>query len=259
MTLSIQESTTVRELVGRYSATRRVFENYGIDYCCGGGATLAQAATASRIELSELIAALEASQDRLTTATASEEKDWYAAPLRELIQHIVQVHHAYLKRALPMLEDKLKKVLRAHGTEHGPMLRRLHSVFDELSTELSMHLMKEEEILFPYVYAAEAHRQGEAERPSACFPAVNSPIRQMEAEHETAGRALEEIRAITAGYTPPEDACVTFCALYDDLKHLEQDLHQHIHLENNILFPRAIEAESASSPTNVTFAAVAPR
>ncbi|MGA2259410.1 MAG: DUF542 domain-containing protein [Thermoguttaceae bacterium] len=278
----INGKTTVRDLVGRYARTRNVFEQNGIDYCCGGGATLAQAAQAKQMELGDLIAALQAALaapatttphcvvdaprlcglqaalDDAATTQASDDTDWYATPLDELVQHILRTHHAYLKKALPMLSEMLQKVLRAHGAQHGPMVSQLQAVFSELDKELSGHLIKEEEILFPYIVAAEAHRLSGAARPSACFPSVGNPIRQMEAEHESAGQALAQIHAITNGYTPPADVCSTFHALYEELQHLEQDLHQHIHLENNILFPRAIRAESESAAGLVKLGAVAP-
>jgi regulator of cell morphogenesis and NO signaling len=124
------------------------------------------------------------------------------------------------------------------------MLQRVYDLCQALYDELSSHLLKEESVLFPYIVAAEAHRQGASERPAACFGSVENPIRQMEHEHEAAGQALVEIREVTGDFRLPEDACPTFRALYEELVRMEGDLHQHIHLENNILFPRAIAAES---------------
>ena len=121
---------------------------------------------------------------------------------------------------------------------------RCHDLYNALDTELTNHLRKEEEVLFPYIVAAEAHRQGGPKEPSACFGSVGNPIRQMEAEHESAGEVLVQIRKVTSGYSLPDDACSDFPALYEELERMEEDLHQHIHLENNILFPRAIAAES---------------
>ena len=258
MTPFIHGETAVGELVGRYSRTRKVFEQHGIDYCCGGSVTLAEAARAKQVEIGDLIAALQAALEGPANTTAIEDANWQAAPLHELIEHIVRVHHGYLKKALPMLSEMLQKVLRAHAAHHGPMLRQLQAVFSELEAELSGHLMKEEEILFPYIAAAEAHRRGEAAKPSACFLSVGNPIRQMEAEHQSAGRALEQIHAITNGYAPPADACPTFQALYEELRHLEQDLHQHIHLENNILFPRAIRGEPAPAAGPLKLGSIRP-
>jgi regulator of cell morphogenesis and NO signaling len=242
----IDGKTTVRELVGRFPQTRLVFERYGIDYCCGGGKCLADAAHESQAALADLVRDLEAVLAASPTAAAPAEKDWYAAPLPELIEHILQVHHVYMKQALPRLRELTRKVLQAHGARHGEMLRRLYDLYAALDTELTTHLRKEEEILFPYIAAAEARRPGSPVGPAACFGSVGNPIRQMEAEHESAGGALAQIRKLTGDYALPDDACPTFRALYEELERMEADLHQHIHLENNILFPRAIAAEPAS-------------
>jgi len=245
MSIQVNGTTTVRELVGQYPQTRKVFETFGIDYCCGGGKCLVEAAQANQGDLSTLIVAIEAAIASPATAAVAAEKDWYAAPLHELVGHILRVHHVYMKEALPKVKGLVRKVLHAHGAHHGDMLQRVHGLYQALDDELSAHLMKEEAILFPYIVAAEAHRQGASERPAACFESVESPIHQMEHEHESAGRTLVEIRTVTGDYRLPADACPTFRALYEELVRMEGDLHQHIHLENNILFPRAIAAESS--------------
>jgi regulator of cell morphogenesis and NO signaling len=253
MTIQIDGSTTVRELVGRHPQTRKVFEQYGIDYCCGGGKSLAEAAQERRAALPDLVRDLDAAVLAIAARTIPSEKDWYEAPLHELIDHILQVHHAYMHEALPRLGGLLRKVLHAHGAHHGDMLRQVHDLYNALATELGSHLRKEEEVLFPYIMASESHRQGGPAGPAACFGSVGNPIRQMEAEHESAGEVLAQIRQVTGNYTLPDDACPTFRALYEELERMEEDLHQHIHLENNILFPRAIAAESASSLGLVQF------
>jgi regulator of cell morphogenesis and NO signaling len=250
--LHVDGKTTVRELVGQYPQTRKVFEQYGIDYCCGGGKCLAEAAQENQAAVADLIREIETALVATSPGMADAEKDWYEAPLHELIDHILQVHHAYMKEALPRVRGLVAKVLRAHGARHGDMLRRVHDLYGALDSELTSHLQKEEEILFPYIVAAETQRQGGPEGPAACFGSVGSPIRQMEHEHESAGAVLAQIRKVTGGYALPDDACPTFRALYEELEHMEEDLHQHIHLENNILFPRAIAAESAPPSDRVT-------
>jgi regulator of cell morphogenesis and NO signaling len=243
MTIQIDGTITVRELVGRYPQTRKVFENHGIDYCCGGGQCLADAANQRGVELAVLVAALGQSLQAASPGTAPTDKDWYAASLGELVDHIVKVHHRYMHDALPRLRMLIQKVLNAHGLNHGDMLRQVQALYGALDAELSSHLMKEEQILFPYVVAVEAHARDGAEQPVACFGSVRSPIQQMEHEHESAGGLLVELREVTGNYALPPDACPTFAALYEGLQEMEADLHQHIHLENNILFPRAIECE----------------
>jgi regulator of cell morphogenesis and NO signaling len=244
MSAKIDGNTTVRELVGRYPQTRKTFEKYGIDYCCGGGRCLAEVAQERRAALTDLVRDIEAALAETSTKSATVEKDRYVAPLHELSDHILQVHHTYMHEALPRIKELVRKVLNAHGTHHGAMLRQVSELYDALDAELTSHLRKEEEVLFPYIVAAEGHHQGGPEEPSACFGSVGNPIRQMEAEHESAGEALAQIRKVTGGYALPDDACPSFRALYEELERMEADLHQHIHLENNILFPRAIAAET---------------
>ena len=207
MSVQIDGNTTVRELVGRFPQTRKVFEQYGIDYCCGGGKCLAEAARENQAALPNLVRDIETALVETSTRTATVEKDWYAAPLHDLVDHILQVHHAYMKEALPRLRGLVGKVLHAHGAHHGDMLRQVQDLYNALDTELTNHLRKEEEVLFPSIVGAETHRQGGPEGPAACFGSVGNPIRQMEREHESAGAALAQIRKATGGYALPDDAC----------------------------------------------------
>jgi regulator of cell morphogenesis and NO signaling len=246
MANQVTAQTIVRDLAGRYPTTLKVLEDYGVDYCCGGDKTLADAAQESGAELDLLVAALQAALQTLPSKAVQPTKDWYAAPLSDLINHILEVHHVYMHQALPKITDLLKKVLHAHGARHGAMLNQAQAVFAALNEELTPHLAKEETVLFPYMVAADTHARGQGPKPVACFPTVRAPIQQMEREHEDAGRALEKLRAVTGNYALPQDACPTFAALYAELQRMEADLHQHIHLENNILFPRAIEMEGAA-------------
>lgn len=227
-TLTIAPSgTTVAEIAANSLAAVRVFEKYGIDYCCGGKRPLDEACRlkgiSSTLLRDELAAALE-------TATTPE-TDWTQAPLGQLIDHIVDTHHAYLRRELPAIQARLDKVYRVYNQRFGPTLIGLPEAFAELRAELEPHLVKEEAILFPAIRALDG-----AQRSSA----IGNPIQVMEAEHEHAGRALESIRAITNGYSVPDHACNTYRALIIGLADLEKDLHLHIHLENNVLFPRAM-------------------
>jgi regulator of cell morphogenesis and NO signaling len=243
MTVQVDEKTTVRDLVGRYPQTRPVFEQHGIDYCCGGGKRLADAAREHNLKLPELVEALEKALKEATDQAKPADKDWYAAPLSELVRYIVDVHHGYMRTELPRLRLLLPTVLKAHQAQHGDMLREVQTLFNALDVELSRHLMKEEQVLFPYIVAAEAHSRATGAKPSSPFGSVRKPIQQMEHEHDDAGKTLAQLREVTHHYALPSDACPTFRATYEELQRMEADLHQHIHLENNILFPRAIELE----------------
>ena len=193
--------------------------------------------------MSALLADLERPFRRRRTAACPASGTGIAAPLGELIDHIVATHHGYMKTALPRLRVFVPTVLNAHGEHHGDVLGRVQDLFNALDAEISSHLMKEEQVLFPYLAALEAHAREGKPLPPACFGSARYPIRQMEHEHESAGQALAQLREVTHDYALPADACPTFAAMYEELQRMEADLHQHIHLENNILFPRAIELE----------------
>lgn len=246
VSIQVDGKKTVRELAGRYPQTWKIFENHGIDYCCGGGQSLTDAAGQRGLDLPLLLAALEKAIQTVPGQAEPSDRGWYAAPLAELVSHIVRVHHGYMKQSLPRLRLLTQKVLNAHGTHHGEMLRQVQDLFHALDAELTPHLMKEEEILFPYIVALAAHVRDGVAKPSACFGSVRNPIRQMEHEHESAGATLAQLREVTANYALPQDACPTFAVMYEEFRHMEADLHQHIQLENNILFPRAGELEGST-------------
>ena len=243
MIIEINGKMIVRDLVGRYPTTRPVFEKHGIDYCCGGGKCLADVANERGLKLPALVDALKKSLQAEPDAAQPTDKDWYAAPLIELVSHIVETHHGYTKTAPLRLSSLVPTVLKAHGAHHGAVLRQVQDLFQALNAELSSHLMREEQVLFPYFVAVEEHVREGSRKLRAPLGSARNPIRQMEHEHESAGAVLAKLREVTNNYTLPLDACPTFRAMYEELQRLEADLHQHIHLENNILFPRAIELE----------------
>jgi regulator of cell morphogenesis and NO signaling len=170
-------------------------------------------------------------------------KDWNTTPLRELIRHIVSTHHEYLDLELPRLGQRLQKVVQAHGEKDPAALHELETVFEGLWRELNLHMGKEEMMLFPAIERYEAAMQSGLPLPPAPFGSIANPIGVMEAEHDIAGAALARIRELTANFEAPAYACSTYHAMLDGLKALEADLHTHIHLENNILFPRVIALE----------------
>jgi len=243
MALDLQ--TTVGELVKERPARSRVFEQLQIDYCCGGGESLAAACSKRGLDAPTVLQQIQQS-DSQSAAGDEELADADAMSLTDLADHIEQVHHTYLKAELPRLDAMTKKVLEVHG-ESDPRLADVRRAFVGLYQELASHLMKEEQILFPMIRQLESS----AGVPAFHCGSVANPIRQMEYEHDSAGNALAVMRASTDGYQPPEWACNTYRAMLDGLKQLEWDLHQHIHKENNVLFPKAVrrEAELAGGRT----------
>jgi regulator of cell morphogenesis and NO signaling len=229
---------TVGQLVAEKPARARVFEKHGIDYCCGGKKPLSIACQEKNVSIDQVVRDLDAAEqhDRNTV-----EQNWLNRTMTELTRHIEQTHHAYLKQELPRLDMITKKVAAVHGENHPEMVQ-VREIFVGFKAELESHMMKEEMILFPLCRQFE--QEGAAEMPVHCG-SVQNPIRVMIAEHDDAGHALEQFRTLTNDYTPPADACNTFRALVDSLRQLEADMHQHVHKENNILFPRAVEVEAS--------------
>lgn len=232
---------TVREIALENPASIRVFESFGIDYCCGGRKPLAEACAAKNLSVDTVIAALE----KDSTENAPAASDWTTAPLSDLAAHIVNTHHAYVRRELPRLAELAVKVVNRHG-DTRPELPQIQAKVAQISEELTEHLAKEEVVLFPYIRKSERALEDGAARPHSCFGTVANPIAMMTQEHDAAGTLIAEIRQLSGDYTPPVGACPTFLAFYTGLHEFEQDLHQHIHLENNILFPRALQLEQAS-------------
>ncbi len=240
--MALDASKTVRELVLEKPTATQVFEKLGIDYCCGGDKSLNDACAAAQVPVDEVIASLgEAGQAPPVNA----DRDWQAAPLAELAQYIIEKHHGYTRKEIVRLESLLAKVCAVHGQNH-PELLHLQGVFSGLSQELSMHMMKEEHILFPYIMEMEEAVNRKRPLPPAMFGTVQNPVRMMTLEHDSAGEALRALREASKGYALPADACASFQTLYQALEAFEADLHQHIHLENNILFPRSVSMENAA-------------
>lgn len=238
--MPIDTNATVADIAAGSLGAVRVFERLGIDYCCGGKRPLAEVCTEKGLDPEAVQREVNAGD-----APGAGDRDWNSASLLDLVSHIVNTHHAYLKRELAPLSARLEKVYRVYNERYGPTLTGLPEEFERLRAELELHTAKEERILFPAIVAAEAAVQAWRPLPANPFGSVRNPIRMMEAEHEGAGRGLSAIRRITNNFEIPEYACNTYRALMSGLRELEQDLHLHIHLENNILFPRAIELERA--------------
>jgi regulator of cell morphogenesis and NO signaling len=231
----------VGDLVKENIKSAHIFKKYGIDFCCGGGVTIKKACRKADIPFEKL----EADLRKLSEATPAEQKydKW---ELDFLCDYIVNTHHAYVSEAIPLILSYTSKVAQVHGHAH-PAVIEINNLFIGVAEELNLHMIKEERILFPYIKNVCKASRGNEQIPKPTFGTVLHPIQMMESEHETVGKILKEIAILSNNYTPPEWACNTFKALYAKLDEFEQDLHLHVHLENNILFPKAIELEKIIS------------
>ncbi len=231
---TFQLDHTVGSIVRDHPALSRLFEQVKVDYCCGGQKTLEEACRQRGLDPQGFLTQLEdyaASETTLEVNIAE-------LSLTELADHIERIHHAYLHQELPRLERMVTKVAAVHG-EKEPRLTQIRDIFLALSAELATHLIKEEQVLFPIIRQLEASDT----LPQFHCGTVINPISRMEFEHDEAGAALAQLRQLTDDFTPPEWACNTYRALFDALLTFEQDMHQHIHKENNVLFPRAVLLE----------------
>ncbi|MFN8657378.1 MAG: iron-sulfur cluster repair di-iron protein [Candidatus Obscuribacterales bacterium] len=231
---------TVGSLLAEQPTRAAVFDKYKIDFCCGGGKSLAEACQARGADVDAVISEL-LQADQQVEAEVEPPEVWLDKSITELADHIEQVHHRFLKQELPRLQFLAEKVARVHGEAHPEMIDLAH-VFIALKEEMETHTMKEERILFPYLRALDR-----GERTASCFGSVANPIKQMEFEHAEAGDALEQMRQLTNEYTVPEGACNSWRALVDGLSRMDGDLRVHVHKENSILFPKALELERGLS------------
>lgn len=240
--MQVGTAPTVAEIAARSLAAVRVFERYGIDYCCGGQRPLAEACAAKGIDSLTLEWEL---QEAMAEAPAGE-RNWPGAPLAELIRHIVDTHHGYLRRELPAISRRLEKVYRVYNRQYGPTLTGLPETFLLFERTLYEHMGQEEAELFR---AVEACDLSGGKEPSNWCTRLRDPgaLQSLRAEHEETGRLLARIRAITEDFRVPSHGCVTYRALMSGLREMEQDLHVHIHLENNILFPRIAQLAVTAS------------
>jgi len=230
-------SATLAEVAKKSPSAVSVLERHGLDYCCGGKQSFEDACREKNLDPQSILGEID------KAGPQAKDRDWQTASLESLVQHIVSTHHEYLKMELPVLGKRLAKVHEVHGPHDQENLDRMVEVYNDLRQEMEMHMHKEEEMLFPFIEQySQAAEQGRPV-PPVPFGSIRNPINVMELEHGSAGDALHELRQLTRNYELPDYACTTVQALYEGLKVLESDLHVHIHLENNILFPRAIAME----------------
>ena len=241
----LDTTKSVREYALEIPAATRIFEKLGIDYCCGGGKSLMDACAQVGVAVEEVLGSLKT--DAISAEIFADE-DWQTSSQADLVAHIVQKHHAFTREELERLDALLAKVCGVHGQNH-PELFHIQDQFGKLRGELEPHMLKEERVLFPYIVQMEEATVANQPLPPPPFGTVRNPVRVMTAEHEAAGYILGRMREASSDYTVPADGCISYKTLFSALTALEADLHQHIHLENNILFPRAIEQENADRPT----------
>lgn len=235
--LTITENTSIAEIVSNNIKTANVFKQYGIDFCCGGGISIQKACEKKGLAYTDLETAL-----RQVSEVRSRSENYAAWNLSFLIDHIVNIHHSYVSNTVEIVQQYANKVAKVHG-HHYTELHEIKSLFHEVAKELLAHMQKEEQILFPYIKHLLSVQNGEIPYVAPHFDTVDNPIQMMEEEHENAGDIFKKIAGLTNNYTPPESACNTFRALYASLQEFEEDLHVHVHLENNILHPKAKKLE----------------
>lgn len=231
---SAEEAQTVGALVAKDYRRAQVFKKWGIDFCCGGKKSLDKVCLEKGIDKAKL----EQELNSLADSEANKGLDYDSWDLGFLSDFIENTHHSFVRHAIPAIYEYTTKIARVHGGRH-PELLQVAIIFAQVAAELDQHMEKEEKVLFPYIRRiSKIKQQGKAmELPP--FGSVKNPISMMEQEHEAAGEGLEKIRELTNNYTLPDDACTTYRITFQALQDFENDLHQHIHLENNILFPKA--------------------
>lgn len=236
--MSISLNSFVGEVVKLNFKTASLFQANNIDYCCGGNKTIADACNVAGVHPEQLLKQLE---------TLIDEKDPDSEyinnlGLNELSDYIVKRHHTYVRESIPFLKKSLEKICQVHG-EHHPELFKIKELFNGSADALTMHMQKEEIMLFPFIQRLESAKKEKVSLPKAPFGSVANPIEMMLSEHQNEGERFDEIMRLSNHYQLPEDACTTYEVTFKQLRDFENDLHRHIHLENNILFPKAIDLE----------------
>lgn len=230
--MNITETTPIGDIAAAVPSSVRVFQRHGIDFCCGGKRPLGTVCTERGLSFADTVQAIETA-----AATTASERDWRDEPLGSLIDHIVATYHDSLREELPRLQGMASKVAQVHGPRI-PSFVRIAAVVEALAADLLAHMRKEEAVLFPAIRGIE---EGQAHAGW-----LNAPMSVLEREHDHAGAMLDELRQLTREYTPADDACATTRALYYGLEELERSMHVHVHLENNVLFPRALALDAAT-------------
>lgn len=238
-----EDTDTVGELVAKDYRKAQVFKKYGIDFCCGGRKTVSEVCAKKGINQSQLENELAVAEQGSTDS----EHDFQKWDIGFLSDYIINTHHQYVKDNTTFINELAQKVAGVHGANH-PELVRVAEIFELLGSNLTLHMMKEEKILFPRIKELAHYKKIGATIPTDDLGLVSTPIQVMESEHEQAGEDFEEIKALTLNYKLPADACRSYTILFKKLEEYENDLHRHVHLENNILFPKAIQTGKELAP-----------
>ena len=239
--MNLSTEMAVKDIALSNPRARHILEDAGIDYCCGGAKSLREACLKANVAEAEILRQLRQNSEQVDPSESS----WVSAPVAELTKHIRERHHQYVRDSIPRLRALLAKILEKHGSSHQE-LGEIERLFGDVAREMLMHMQKEEQILFPFIDSLErAAREGSTVEPPL-FQSVRNPIHSMMKDHDSAGELMRQIRTLSGGYKAPADACTSYQAAYQGLEDFEKDLHLHVHLENNILFPRAVQLESAA-------------
>ena len=236
---NFSSETTIGELVAKDFRKAEIFKKYNLDFCCGGKKTVTQACNEQKVDYMAVEKELSI-LDMVKTTPSQKFDEWN---LDFLVDYILNTHHEYVKKAIPLLIEYTSKVAKVHGDNH-PEVITIAQKFNDAAEELNGHMSKEEQILFPYIKKLVLAKSNMLKTPNTAFGTIKNPIHMMEVEHDVVGDIFKEIRELTNNYMPPEDSCATYKVSYLKLKEFEEDLHQHIHLENNILFPKSILLEN---------------
>jgi len=236
--MNFSTETRVNEIALSNPSARRVLEDAGVDYCCGGGKSLQDACLHAGVTTDEILKRLRQNRELVGPG----DTEWATAPLADLTRHIRERHHQYVRDSIPRVRALLAKIREKHGPKHRE-IGEIERLFGDVAREMTAHMQKEEQILFPYIDALERSANGGGTVEPPFFQTVRNPIHAMMKEHDSAGDVVRQIRKASNDYKAPADAC--YLATYQELRQFEEDLHLHVHLENNILFPRAVELEAA--------------
>jgi regulator of cell morphogenesis and NO signaling len=237
--ISGENDETLGQIAAKDLRKAEVFKKYGLDFCCGGKKTVKEACAEKGLDVTKIEQELQLADRMPSAARPIPYDDWN---LDFLADYIVNTHHTYVRKTLPDIIAYADKVMKVHGGHH-PELVKINQLAGEINAELTSHMIKEERVLFPYIKELVAAKNKTQPLQTSHFGTVQNPINMMEMEHEMVGKNLEEIRQLSKNYQLPEDACASYSLLYKLLNEFEEDLHLHIHLENNILFPKALEIE----------------